>query len=425
MSSRALGPSLHSVLLCFGLLTAAPPSAAADLSFERALQLSLQQAPSQEAARHRYLAAQQSATAAGRLPDPELLLGLDNLPLQGADRFDLDAEPMGMRRIGLMQRFPNSGKRQAQRSTASARIALRDSALQASARQLLQDTATLWIGLHRVEAQRERLDALQGELRLSEQATLAQVSGGQDGVDTVLMTRQASALIDQRAEELLAEQQQLRAQLRRHLGEAASHALAGDPTELTPDAAELHAQLEQHPLLQWAQAEQRQMDAEVAMARADQRPDWALELGLADRSRRFGDMAMLQLRVDLPVFQGKRQQPRLAAALSERDAAEDAVEATRRELAADLDTLLAQHTRAERAERRVRETLLPLAAQRVALQRAAWESGRASLDALLAARRDHIELELEAIARRGERQSLAARLHYGFAALPSIEGITP
>lgn len=425
MSCSILRRALSRALLYAILLTAVTQAAAAELGFEQALQLALRESPPLQAARHRYLSARQSESAAGRLPDPELLLGIDNLPVQGADRFDLDADPMTMRRIGLMQRFPNGGKRDAERSGAAALIAQRDAALQASARQLLQDTAGLWIALHRLEAQLSRLNALRAELRLGEQSTLAQLAGGNSGASSVLIVKQQVALLDQRTDELTAQKQQLRSQLRRHLGEAATHELAGEPPPLEPDPEALHADLEQHPLLRAAQAARDQTGAEVAMARAEKRPDWALELGYADRSSRFGDMAMLQLRVDLPLFQGKRQQPRLAGKLGELAAADDTVEATRRELAAELDSLLAEHDRARRAEQRLHEVLLPLATQRVALQLADWQSGRGRLDELLAVRRDRIELELEAIARRAERQTLAARLHFGFAALPSIEGLTP
>lgn len=425
MSSHSHRRALRGWLLAASLLAPAAFAQAADLSFEHAVELALQQAPALQAARERQYAAQQSASAAGRLPDPELLLGVDNLMLQGPQRFRFDGDPMTMRRLGLMQRFPNQGKRESQRMGAAALIAERASALQAAARQVLNATATAWIALHRLDAQFARLQALRQEAQLRERAALAQLGGGGDSSDAVLLARQEHALIEQRVDELQAERLQWRAQLRRYLGEVAGRPLSGDVPALAADAGALRAQLSQHPLLQGLLAERDRLAAEVAMARAEQRPDWSLELGYGDRSAHFGDMAMLQLRVDLPIFQGARQQPRLAGKLSERSAIDDAIEAAGRELSAELDTLLAEHARAERAEQRLQTILLPLASQRVDLQQARWESGGGSLEAVLAARRDRIELELEALARRGERQTLAARLHYGFAALPPIEGITP
>lgn len=45
-------------------------------------------------------AARDMATAAGELPDPVLKVGIDNLPVEGVERFSLGRESMTMRRIG-------------------------------------------------------------------------------------------------------------------------------------------------------------------------------------------------------------------------------------------------------------------------------------------------------------------------------------
>jgi outer membrane protein TolC len=68
-----------------------------------------------------------------------------------------------------------------------------------------------------------------------------------------------------------------------------------------------------------------------------------------------------------------------------------------------------------RALTRQNRQLLPLAAEKVALVEAAWHGGQASLAELIGARRERIEAELEAIALQGERQQMAARLHYAYA----------
>jgi len=51
------------------------------------------------------VASREMAAAAGQLPDPVLKLGIDNLPVDGADRFSLNRDFMTMRRIGVMQEF--------------------------------------------------------------------------------------------------------------------------------------------------------------------------------------------------------------------------------------------------------------------------------------------------------------------------------
>ncbi|MCV4594398.1 heavy metal RND transporter, partial [Escherichia coli] len=74
---------------------------------EQALLIAEQQAPALAARRAGADAAQQQRTAAGRLPDPKLSVGVENLPVSGPDRFSWNRESMTMRRVGVMQDVPN------------------------------------------------------------------------------------------------------------------------------------------------------------------------------------------------------------------------------------------------------------------------------------------------------------------------------
>src|SRR5213594_2741353 len=47
-------------------------------------------------------AAREMAVAAAQLPDPMLKFGIDNLPINGPDRFSVARDFMTMRRIGVM-----------------------------------------------------------------------------------------------------------------------------------------------------------------------------------------------------------------------------------------------------------------------------------------------------------------------------------
>src|SRR6266850_5518690 len=83
-------------------------------------QLSLPDAQRRAVERSRQIAAQDAAVAASRdmavaaaqLPDPVLKLGIDNLPINGPDQFSLTRDFMTMSRIGVMQEFTRSEKRQ-------------------------------------------------------------------------------------------------------------------------------------------------------------------------------------------------------------------------------------------------------------------------------------------------------------------------
>ncbi len=57
-------------------------------------------------------ASRDMAIAAGQLPDPVLKVGIDNLPVTGRDRGNLNNDFMTMRRVGVMQEITRADKRQ-------------------------------------------------------------------------------------------------------------------------------------------------------------------------------------------------------------------------------------------------------------------------------------------------------------------------
>ncbi|HEY9106520.1 MAG TPA: heavy metal RND transporter, partial [Roseateles sp.] len=81
---------------------------AAAVGFEQALLLAEQRSAALAARQATADGAQQARTAAGRLPDPKLAVGVENFPVSGPDRFSWNRESMTMRRVGVMQDVPNA-----------------------------------------------------------------------------------------------------------------------------------------------------------------------------------------------------------------------------------------------------------------------------------------------------------------------------
>ena len=97
--------------LALGLVAAHARSA--PLTLEEALRLAQarsRQLPAQDASAQ---AARQMATAASQRPDPVLKAGINNLPINGADRFSLTNDFMTMRSVGVTQEFTRGSKLQA------------------------------------------------------------------------------------------------------------------------------------------------------------------------------------------------------------------------------------------------------------------------------------------------------------------------
>src|SRR5262245_40424173 len=92
------------------------------LTLEEAIEKALQQAPQVAASTAMLEGAQAVAPSAGRLPDPELATGVDNLPIDSAERFSFTRDFMTMRKIGVLQSFPNGAKRRLQSERAQREI---------------------------------------------------------------------------------------------------------------------------------------------------------------------------------------------------------------------------------------------------------------------------------------------------------------
>lgn len=104
-------------------LTGASSAAYSDpLGFEEALRIAERSLDDLAAQSAGVDAARSAARAAGRLPDPKLAFGIDNLPATGPDQWRLDRDFMTMRKVGLMQDFPNGARRHAEVAAAGAAV---------------------------------------------------------------------------------------------------------------------------------------------------------------------------------------------------------------------------------------------------------------------------------------------------------------
>ncbi|HEX2797735.1 MAG TPA: TolC family protein [Immundisolibacter sp.] len=409
------GAALALLAGCAGLAGAEP------LSFARALDLAVGETPALHADAAQLDAARHAVLPAGRLPDPKLALGLDNLPINGPDRYRVGEDSMTMRRVGLMQEFPNRAKRQARVAVAQGEVAVAAAQIAITRQQVQQQAAQDWIARHTVERQLARIDALRAENRLLDAAVRARIASGDGMAADTVAPRQEAAAIDTLQDRLEARREQAIARLARWLGESAREPLTGAVPDWPIDRDALLHRLHAHPDVVVLDARASVAQAAIAQAQAAKNSDWALALAYQQRGPQFSDMATLEVTFDLPLFAAHRQDPTIAARRAERDALQAQREATLREHAAELDTDLAEYRRLERALARQNRQLLPLAAQKVALVDAAWRGGQASLADLVAARRERIEAEFEAIALQGERQQMAARLHYAYADVASGE----
>src|SRR5471030_3355695 len=165
--------SLKSFYFPVQLLLAGIPSVAfaAPLTFSYAVSSALQQSPELSASQTGIHSAQAAAIPAGTLPDPKLGAGLDNFPVSGPMANSLTEESMTMEKIGLMQEFPNSAKRDAREEVASAQIQQAGSQHSILQVDVAQGAALAWLSRYYLEQQLGLLQQLEHENGLDRKST--------------------------------------------------------------------------------------------------------------------------------------------------------------------------------------------------------------------------------------------------------------
>jgi outer membrane protein TolC len=382
------------------------------LSLEAALALAEARSPDVAAQSAGVAAAHAAAVAAGRLPDPQLVVGIENLPVSGPERWSLTREAMTMRKVGLMQELPNGARRRAEAD--AARAAGERALAEQHVRRLevRRDTALAWLERHYLERRVALLDALQRENTLFTAAIDAQLAAGRALPADALGPRAEATELADRRDELDAALARSRAGLRRWVGAAGDGPLAGEPPDFAIDGEHLRTHVHEHPDLAVFAPMTAMAQAEVHAAEAARRPDWGVELSYGRRAPAFGDMLSLQVTMGLPLFRHARQEPVIEARRQSLARVEAEREAMTLDHQRDLEGDLAGYAAQTRQLERLRTERLPLAQQKVDYQYASYRGGRIEIAAVLEARRELAETELRALDLEAARAAAAAKLYY-------------
>jgi len=360
------------------LLALAPASYAQSIAYEEALRAAVSEQP-QVRARELQLEARRSvADAADELPDPRLRAGIQNLPVTGPAAFEIDRQLPTQIQVGVEQDIPNLAERHAR-----ARMAVADIDLASAQLTRAQLTARLgageaWISLAYTQQALNVIDeALRQIERLVPLARSAVAAGSARPAESLEIRRAVLEVEDMRTR-LEGDLDAARAMLARYAAVQGAVATGAIPAA-DVDAERLRATLELNPDIILAIAQVRQADARIDLARSEKRPDFGINVSYGRRDPMFGDVVSVMGSITLPIFAGRRQNPRIAAAEAEASAAQ-AIQLDRlRELQAQFEADLAAWRSAYRQWQRATEELLPLAQSRADLERASFAANRAEL----------------------------------------------
>jgi len=361
------------------ILVALPLAAhAGPLTFDGALNQARTTAPSIEAKQRGVEAARSSRLAAGSLPDPTVSIDVESFPISGPLAFKPGRDDFSMLRIAASQALPNLAKRRAQQARAEADIGVATADTAMELRNIEVGTASAWITLAYAERRLAALDDLLSSLEKVVRATPQSVVSGRSRPAQALDGAQAIASLQDRRAELVAQVARARAILSRWTGDP-SPQINGPIPDFSVDPDSLRAGLGSQPALRFVDSQRRRADADVQVAGANRRSDFAVNLAYQRRDPRFGDYVSAGVTISLPFFTRQRQGGEIGAAQARAGQIAADLEAVRRALAADLESDLADHVMHHEQWMRARDTLEPLAEQRVTLETASYGSGRASL----------------------------------------------
>jgi outer membrane protein TolC len=398
----------------FFVAVSAASAADAPLGFAETLRLAQSQSRQLAAQEAAVAAAREMSISAGQLPDPVLRLGVDNLPVDGADRFSVTQDFMTMRRIGVMQEIPRAEKRRL-RGERGEREAEREAATRlATLASVQRDAAIAWLDGYYAERMRAVLDTLVQDTRASVEAAQAAYRGGRGSQGDILAVRAALIMLEDRGSMLDRQVRAARIALARWIGTDAGRVLGESPDirSLRFDPDRIDDELRRHPQMDALARQVALAEADARLARAAKKADWSVELAYQQRGPAFSNMVSIGVSIPLQVAQGSRQDRDLAAKLALVEQARGQYEDALRAHAAEVHAMVADWRSGLERLKRIEGELVPLAEQRTQAALAAYRGNTGSLGAVLEARRNERDTRMQALQLAGETGRAWAQLNF-------------
>lgn len=378
----------------------------------RAIEHSLQ-IPAQDAA---VTASREMAVAAGQLPDPVLRLGIENLPIDGPDQFSIGRDFMTMRRIGVMQEFTRSDKRQlrAERFEQEAQKSLAEKTALIAFTQ--RDAALAWLDRYYAEAMASVIVEQSKEVKLEILAAESAYRAGRGSQADVFAIHGVLAGLDDRTSEFNRRIATTKIGLARWIGDGADAPLDGKPAidSVRMDTGALDQELGRHPQIAILSRQIDVASAEARIAQANKKADWSVELSYSQRGSSYSNMVSIGVSVPLQWDQKKRQDRELGSRLAMVEQVRAQRDDMLRAHVAEVRSMVKEWENGRERLARYQNELIPLSGERTRAALAAYRGGKSNLTELLLARRSEIDLRLQSLQLEMETARLWAQLNYLF-----------
>lgn len=404
--------------VCCGLVllgALCQPLSAVALSIEAAVEQALARDAGLRELDRKAQAFDHLAVAESALPDPEVTIGAEGLPIDDP----LSADMMTMYRIGVRQRFPAGDSRRlaADRSTTRARAVAAD--LRARELEVALQTRLAWLDWVSARASAEQVDAMLEQLGQLVSITQRRFQAGSGRLQDESQALLELALLERRRVDAQTSIEEARARLERWIGPWTPG--AADPrlpqwSLQEPPGDDIPSQVSRHPELIAAGIRVEAEEVAADLARQAYRPQWMLEAGYGHQrgkdpsGRRMSDKLFAMATISLPLFTADRQDRRVDAALAERDARQAQAQLILQRLSGELARQQALQERLAESRELLEQRILPRAQDTVNATLSAYETDRASFDELVRARLRQLEIALDLIDTRRRQLGAIARI---------------
>ncbi|WP_376695392.1 TolC family protein [Wenzhouxiangella sp. EGI_FJ10305] len=408
-------PKRWHVLAIFLLIVSAPPAAAMELALAESL--AIERDPGLLALEQRGLAREASARADGTLPDPEVFIGAQGLPVDDP----LDADMMTQYRIGFRQRLPAGDTLALRRESGNRETRALEARYQARKLEVLRQTRSAWVDW---AAARQTLAVARSSRQSFEDLlaiTEARYRAGTGRQRDISQARLELALLDERILERETAVDEAASRLERWTGRRPGEGREAQlPDWPNPPAfSRLENELHAHPSLAELEYRQSADESRVGLAREAYRPQWMIEAGYGHTRgndpmtlNRQSDKLFAMVSFSLPLFTANRQDQRLAAAQAEYRARGHDIADRLEELRGELDRQNRLWQGRDQRLELLEKHVLVAAENTVESTMTSYRSDRASFDELIRARLALLDQELAAIDLRRKRMQAAVQLRY-------------
>ena len=380
---------------------------AASLTLDQALELAVQRSASARAARAEVTSAAESARAAGQLPDPTLQVGVDNLPVQGSERFSTTADSMTMKRIGIGQEWLSHDKRAARQAAADAMVNRQSVSADAAAADTRLQTALVYLDAWYAGESLKLTTQDEQHAHEEIEAAKARLSSSTGNAQEVLAATSARGMVEDESAEARQAQAEATTALQRWIGSAADDLAA----PVLPFALTEAAYIDSDPAVMAARSDIEFARRDADATAAERHANWSWQVSYGQRSG-YSDMVSVGVSIPLQIAPAQRQDRQTAAKVALIEKAEAQLDDATRTATAQYRSLTGDATRLAARIERYRTGVLDPAHQRTEVALAGYRSNQTSLAALFEARHMEVEAQRKLLTLQRDLARTQAQLAY-------------